>query len=357
MIRQLSVQLAKRSYPIRIGTDLLDDSASLQSLIAGKHVLVVSDENIAPHYLSSVEKALSHKTFRSIVLPAGEQEKNLARFSELMNCLSDMQASRDVTLIALGGGVVGDLTGFAAACWMRGVRFIQIPTTLLAMVDSSVGGKTAIDLPSGKNLIGAFHQPIAVIADLNTLRTLPAREIYAGLAEIIKYGAAFDIGFFSWLEKNIDALLALDETAMTEAISRSCRHKASVVARDETEQGERMLLNLGHTFGHAIETAQGYGGLLHGEAVAVGMCLAAKLSVLMKRAPKTDTDRLIQLLKRAHLPTTIPDGLDPQALLAHMQLDKKAVSGRLRLILWKALGRADVVNDVPEDAILSVLSS
>jgi 3-dehydroquinate synthase len=357
MMRQLSVQLAKRSYPIRIGAHLLDDGASLQSLIVGKHVLVVSDKNIAPHYLGAVEKALTQKTFRSIVLPAGEQEKNLARFSELMNCLSDMQASRDVTLIALGGGVIGDLTGFAAACWMRGVRFIQIPTTLLAMVDSSVGGKTAIDLPSGKNLIGAFHQPIAVIADLNTLRTLPTREIHAGLAEIIKYGAAFDIGFFSWLEKNIDALLALDETAMTEAISRSCRHKAAVVARDETEQGERMLLNLGHTFGHAIETEQGYGGLLHGEAVAVGMCLAAKLSVLMKRAAKSDTDRLIQLLQRANLPTSIPEGLDPKALIAHMRLDKKAVSGRLRLILWKALGRADVVNDVPEDAILSVLSS
>jgi 3-dehydroquinate synthase len=357
MMRQLSVQLAKRSYPIRIGAHLLDDSASLQSLIIGKHVLVVSDENVAPHYLAAVEKALTHKTFRCIVLPAGEQEKNLTRFSELMHCLSDMQASRDVTLIALGGGVVGDLTGFAAACWMRGVRFIQIPTTLLAMVDSSVGGKTAIDLPSGKNLIGAFHQPIAVIADLTTLSTLPPREIHAGLAEIIKYGAAFDTGFFSWLEKNIDALLALDETTMTEAISRSCRHKASIVARDETEQGERMLLNLGHTFGHAIETEQGYGGLLHGEAVAVGMCLAAKLSVLMKRAPKTDTDRLIQLLKRANLPTAVPEGLDPKALFAHMQLDKKAVSGRLRLILWKALGRADVVNDVPEDAILSVLSS
>jgi 3-dehydroquinate synthase len=355
-MRQISVQLAKRSYPIRIGANLLSDSASLNSLVMGKHALIVSDENVAPHYLANVEGALQNKSYRSIVLPAGEQEKNISRFAELMSILADMKASRDVTLIALGGGVIGDLTGFAAACWMRGVRFVQIPTTLLAMVDSSVGGKTAVDLPSGKNLVGAFHQPVAVIADLNTLKTLPERELRSGLAEIIKYGAAFDVGFFSWLEKHIEELLALDETALTEAISRSCRHKAGVVSRDETEQGERMLLNLGHTFGHAIESEQAYGGLLHGEAVAVGMCLAARLSTQLKRATKTDTERLISLLKRAGLPTNVPEGLDSKALLARMQLDKKAVSGNLRLILWKALGRADVVNDVPHDAILSVLN-
>jgi 3-dehydroquinate synthase len=354
-MRQLSVQLSKRSYPIHIGAGLLEQSTLLQGLVLGKHALIVSDENVAPHYLAKVEAALAKKTFRSVVIPAGEQEKTLARFSQLMDTLATMQASRDVTLIALGGGVVGDLTGFAAACWMRGVRFIQIPTTLLAMVDSSVGGKTAVDLPSGKNLVGAFHQPIAVLADLNTLKTLPPREVRAGLAEIIKYGAAFDVGFFSWLEKNIDALLALDETALTEAISRSCRHKAGVVSRDETEQGERMLLNLGHTFGHAIESEQGYGGLLHGEAVAVGMCLAARLSAQMKRASHHDVERLANLLTRAGLPTAIPEGLDAKALLARMQLDKKAVSGRVRLVLWKALGRADVVNDVPENTILSVL--
>jgi 3-dehydroquinate synthase len=356
MMRQLSVQLAKRSYPIHIGAGLLDNASICQGLVLGKHALIVSDENVAPHYLASVEKTLHNKTFRSIVLPAGEQEKTLARFSELMETLAAMHASRDVTLIALGGGVIGDLTGFAAACWMRGVRFIQIPTTLLAMVDSSVGGKTAVDLPSGKNLVGAFHQPIAVLADLNTLKTLPPREVRAGLAEVIKYGAAFDVGFFSWLEKNIDALLALDETALTEAISRSCRHKAGVVSRDETEQGERMLLNLGHTFGHAIESEQAYGGLLHGEAVAVGMCLAARLSAQLKRASRTDVERLVNLLTRTGLPTSIPEGLDGKALLARMQLDKKTVSGRLRLILWKALGRADVVTDVSENAILSVLN-
>ncbi|MEO6171900.1 MAG: 3-dehydroquinate synthase [Arenimonas sp.] len=356
-MRQISVQLAKRSYPIRIGNDVLDDTAALASLVMGKQALIVTDENIAPLYLSTIQNALQNKTIRTLILPPGEQEKNLTRFAEVMHVLADMKASRDVTLIALGGGVIGDLTGFAAACWMRGVRFVQIPTTLLAMVDSSVGGKTAVDLESGKNLVGAFHQPVAVLADLKTLKTLPERELKAGIAEVIKYGAAFDSGFFSWLEKHIEELLTLDETALIEAISRSCRQKAGVVSRDETEQGERMLLNLGHTFAHAIETEQGYGGCLHGEAVAIGMCLAAKLSAQLKRAPASDTERVINLLKRAGLPTALPDELDSEALLVRMKLDKKALSGNLRLILWRGLGRADVVVDVPETAILRVLSS
>ena len=355
-MRQISVQLAKRSYPIRIGNDVLSDTAALASLVMGKQALIVTDENIAPLYLPIIQAALQSKSIHTLVFPPGEQEKNLARFTEIMHTLAEIKASRDVTLIALGGGVVGDLTGFAAACWMRGVRFVQIPTTLLAMVDSSVGGKTAVDLASGKNLVGAFHQPVAVLADLRTLKTLPDRELKAGLAEVIKYGAAFDVGFFSWLEKNIDALLAQDETALTEAISRSCRQKAGVVSRDETEQGERMLLNLGHTFGHAIETAQGYGGYLHGEAIAIGMCLAAKLSAQMKRAPAADAERLVTLLKRTGLPTELPAELDSEALLQHMKLDKKALSGALRLILWRGLGRADVVADVPETTILRALS-
>jgi 3-dehydroquinate synthase len=355
-MRQIQVSLAKRSYPIRIGTDVLNDTAALASLVIGKQALIISDENIAPLYLPMIQSALENKTVQTLVFPAGEQEKNLSRFTEVMHVLAGMKASRDVTLIALGGGVVGDLTGFAAACWMRGVRFVQIPTTLLAMVDSSVGGKTAVDLSSGKNLVGAFHQPVAVLADLRTLKTLPERELKAGLAEVIKYGAAFDVGFFSWLEKHIEELLALDETALTEAISRSCRQKAGVVSRDETEQGERMLLNLGHTFGHAIETEQGYGGYLHGEAIAIGMCLAAKLSAQMKRASTADAERLVALLKRAGLPTSLPAELDAEALLMRMKLDKKALSGALRLILWRGMGRADVVADVPETAILRALS-
>ena len=355
-MRQIQVSLAKRSYPIRIGNDVLADTAALASLVMGKQALIITDENIAPFYLPAIQAALQSKTVQTLIFPPGEQEKNLVRFTEVMHVLAEMKASRDVTLIALGGGVVGDLTGFAAACWMRGVRFIQIPTTLLAMVDSSVGGKTAVDLESGKNLVGAFHQPVAVLADLTTLKTLPERELKAGLAEVIKYGAAFDVGFFSWLEKHVEELLALDETGLTEAISRSCRHKAGVVSRDETEQGERMLLNLGHTFAHAIETEQGYGGFLHGEAVAIGMCLAARLSAQLKRAPAADAERLGNLLKRAGLPTSLPAELDSEALLMRMKLDKKALSGSLRLILWRGLGRADVVADVPETAILRVLS-
>lgn len=355
-MRQIQVSLAKRSYPIRIGNDVLSDTAALLSLVMGKQALIITDENIAPLYLPAVQAALKTKTVHTLIFPPGEQEKNLARFAEVMQVLAGMKASRDVTLIALGGGVVGDLTGFAAACWMRGVRFVQIPTTLLAMVDSSVGGKTAVDLESGKNLVGAFHQPVAVLADLSTLKTLPERELKAGLAEVIKYGAIFDVGFFSWLEKHIEQLLALDETALTEAISRSCRQKAGVVSRDETEHGERMLLNFGHTFGHAIETEQGYGGYLHGEAVAIGMCLAAKLSTQLKRAPAADAERLIKLLTRAGLPTSLPAELDSEALLMRMKLDKKAISGALRLILWRGLGRADVVPDVAEAAILHVLA-
>jgi 3-dehydroquinate synthase len=237
------------------------------------------------------------------------------------------------------------------------VRYVQLPTTLLAMVDSSVGGKTAVDLPSGKNLVGAFHQPAAVLADIDTLATLPERELRAGLAEVIKYGAIFDVGFISWLERNIEALRARDALALTEAIARSCRHKAAIVVRDETEQGERMLLNFGHTFGHAIETEQGYGGLLHGEAVAVGMLLAARLATQLGRAPAADAQRLQALLQNFGLPTAIPPGLRPEALLQRMRLDKKALSGALRLILWRGIGQAEVVRDVPDTEILSLLQT
>jgi 3-dehydroquinate synthase len=329
-MRRLEVELGARRYPIRIGPGLLADADTLRAMVVGRHCLVVTDETIAGLYLQPVLSALEGKQVRTVALPPGEAEKNLARFAELMQALADLGASRDVTLIALGGGVVGDLTGFAAACWMRGVRFIQLPTTLLAMVDSSVGGKTAVDLPQGKNLVGAFHQPAAVIADTDTLATLPIRELRAGLAEVVKYGAIADPEFFGWLESHADALLAREPSALTEAIARSCAHKAGIVARDETEQGERAFLNFGHTFGHAIETEQGYGGLLHGEAVAVGMVLAARLSAALNRAPESDTGRLIALLDALGLPTRVPQGLQPAALLERMRLDKKAVSGSLR---------------------------
>lgn len=354
-VRELQVELGERRYPIRIGRGLLDDPAALATLVTGRHALVVTDANVAPHYLARVQAALSGKTTGTVVLPAGEQEKTLARFGDVMAALAALGASRDATVVALGGGVVGDLAGFAAACWMRGVRFVQLPTTLLAMVDSSVGGKTAVDLPQGKNLVGAFHQPAAVLADVATLDTLPPRELRAGLAEVVKYGAIGDAAFFGWLEEHAEALLARDPDALAHAIATSCAHKAGIVARDETEQGERMLLNFGHTFGHAIETQQGYGGLLHGEAIAVGMVLAARLSADLGRAPWSDTARLAALLGRLELPVELPPGLSGDALLARMRLDKKAVSGAVRLILWNGLGQAEVVNGVADADILPVL--
>ena len=356
-LHELQVELGARRYPIRIGRGLLDQPEALAALVTGRHALVVTDGNVAPHYLARVQSALAGKAVQALVLPPGEQEKTLARFTEVMATLAAMGASRDATVVALGGGVVGDLAGFAAACWMRGVRFVQLPTTLLAMVDSSVGGKTAVDLPQGKNLVGAFHQPAAVLADTATLDTLPEREFSAGLAEVVKYGAIADAGFFAWLEDNAEALMARNPDALAHAIATSCRHKAGIVARDETEQGERMLLNFGHTFGHAIETGQGYGGLLHGEAIAVGMVLAARLSADRGRAPWSDTARLAALLERFDLPVALPAGLSGEMLLGHMKLDKKAVSGRIRLILWAGLGQAEVVPDVPESEILPVLEA
>ncbi|PIQ38342.1 MAG: 3-dehydroquinate synthase [Lysobacterales bacterium CG17_big_fil_post_rev_8_21_14_2_50_64_11] len=351
----LRVALGARSYPIDIGAGLLDDAPRWLPLLRGRHVLVVSDANVAPHYLARVQAALTRHTHRALVLPAGEQEKTLHRFGEVLAALAHLGASRDATLIALGGGVIGDLSGFAAACWMRGIAFVQMPTTLLAMVDSSVGGKTAVDLASGKNLVGAFHQPVGVLADTNTLVTLPVRELRAGLAEVVKYGALGDAAFFDWLDAHCDALLACDNTTISEAIARSCAHKAAIVARDETEQGERALLNLGHTFGHAIEAEQGYGGLLHGEAVAVGMVLAARCSAALGLAAAGDGERLAALLTRFGLPTAIPPGLAAERLLARMRLDKKAVSGSIRLVLWHGIGQAFIAPDVAEHALLAVL--
>jgi 3-dehydroquinate synthase len=322
----------------------------------GRQVLVISDDNVARHYLQRVRAGLDGLDHASFVLPPGEGEKTLARFGEAIDALASLRASRDACVIALGGGVIGDLAGFAAACWMRGIAFVQMPTTLLAMVDSSVGGKTAIDLPQGKNLVGAFHQPRAVIADTDTLATLPDRELRAGLAEVVKYGAIFDAGFLDWLDDHADTLLARDADALAEAILRSCRYKADVVARDETEQGERALLNFGHTFGHALETAGGYERFRHGEAVALGMVIAARLSAQLGRAPAADAQRLSDLLARFGLPVEIPAGFDPAYLLQLMRLDKKSLSGRLRLILWRHAGAAEIVSGVEDADILNALT-
>jgi 3-dehydroquinate synthase len=357
-------------YAITIGTGLLEPTASnaqhLAHVLRGRHVLIASDSHVAPLYAQRVE-ALLHATKPNLtvahwVMPAGEQEKTLARFGECLDTLAVLGATRDATVVALGGGVVGDLAGFAAACWMRGVDCIQMPTTLLSMVDSSVGGKTAVDLPHGKNLVGAFHPPRAVLADTAVLRTLPDRELRAGLAEVVKYGAIFDADFLDWLDRHAEALLARDDHALAEAIARSCEFKADVVARDPYEHGHRALLNFGHTFGHAIEAEQGYAGtgrnaLNHGEAVAVGMVLAARLSTWLGMAPSEDGDRLRALLHRFGLPTALPAGLEEGALIARMRLDKKADAHGLRFVLWDGAGAARVVSGVSEDTVRAVLEA
>ena len=356
----LQVELGERSYPIRIAAGLFDRKSAFADVVFGRHVLLVTDSNVAPLYLERIRRILpgAHEAAVHIV-PAGEKFKTLGSCASIFTALADMQASRDVLVIALGGGVIGDLAGFAAACWMRGVRYLQIPTTLLAMVDSSVGGKTAVDLPQGKNLVGAFHQPCAVAIDTHMLATLPKRELSAGLAEVVKYGAIGDAQFFDWVEQNADALIGGDANTLAEAVRRSCAHKARVVAEDETEQGARALLNFGHTFGHALEAEIGYGLILHGEAVAIGMMLASRFSSELGHAPLMDAARLAALLERLDLPTEIPlglaRGLSPKALLARMRLDKKNVSGRLRLVLWRGIGEAFVAENIDTQHVLEVL--
>jgi len=356
---EIRVELGTRSYPIAIGAGLLDDAARFAQAIRGRHVLIVSNDIVAPLYLARLRATLARADARlqvaELILPDGEAHKTLDSAARVFDALAAMKASRDATILALGGGVIGDLAGFSAACWMRGIAFLQVPTTLLAMVDSSVGGKTGVDLRAGKNLVGAFHQPRAVIIDSDTLATLRPRELAAGFAEVMKYGALGDADFFAWLEQNIEALRARDASALAQAIAHCCTQKAGIVARDETEQGERALLNLGHTFGHALETATGYGALLHGEAIAIGMLLAARLSAQLGLSSPADTARLEALLQRFGLPTRIPPGVDADALIDLMRLDKKNLSGRLRLILWRGIGRAEIVPDVDAAAIRLVL--
>ncbi len=346
-------------YRIDIGTGLLQDAAALAAHWRGRHALIVSDSHVAPLYVEAVQTALREaKPGARIalhVMEAGEASKTLANFGAVVDSLAHLGATRDACVFALGGGVVGDLAGFAAASWMRGIDCVQLPTSLLAMVDSSVGGKTAVDIPAGKNLVGAFHLPRAVLIDTAALATLPPRELHAGLAEVVKYGAIFDAGFIDWLESNVDALLALDPAAIAHAIAASCRYKAAVVERDPFERGERALLNFGHSFAHAIETEQGYGALVHGEAVAVGMVLAARLSARLGMAGDADADRLQALLARFGLPVAVPAGLAADALIARMRLDKKNDARGLRLVLWEGIGRARAVPGIAEDAVRSVL--
>ena len=354
-MRSLIVQLGDRSYPIYIEAGLLERAEIIVPTLPGHDVLIVTNETIAPLYLESLLSGLGDLRVESLILPDGEKFKTLDTLNRIFDCLLEHRYSRDCTLIALGGGVVGDITGFAAASYQRGVAFVQVATTLLAQVDSSVGGKTGVNHARGKNMIGAFHQPRAVLADPATLNTLADRELSAGVAEIIKYGLICDSEFFDWLEENIEALLARDVFALTTAIKRSCEIKAEIVSADEREGGTRALLNLGHTFAHAIENALGYGEWLHGEAVGVGLYLAAHLSTQMGWMGAEQMQRLERLLKKAHLPTTLPPGVTPAQIVELMKRDKKVVGGAIRLILLKGIGQALITSEFEPARVVETL--
>ena len=343
-MRQLSVDLGERSYPIFIGENLFK-SVDLQSLISGRQVMIVTNETIAPLYLDALKQQLPDLQVDEVILPDGESFKTLENLNSIFDALLQMRHNRTTTLIALGGGVVGDMTGFAAASYQRGVDFIQIPTTLLSQVDSSVGGKTGVNHPLGKNMIGAFYQPKAVLADTSILRSLPPRELAAGLAEVIKYGLIYDDSFLAWIEENIDALNGCESQALVQAVYRSCEIKAEVVAQDEREGGIRAILNLGHTFGHAIETDQGYGTWLHGEAVGAGMWMAADLSKRLGWLSGEDLERIEALLKAAHLPCKPPATMSPNRFRELMSVDKKVLNGRIRLVLLHSMGQAVVTEE------------
>jgi 3-dehydroquinate synthase len=352
-MERILVDLAERSYPISIGAGLFNDSAYFSSLSPKRKVVVISNVTVAPLYADKVLAQIKQQGCETALLelPDGEQYKSLDVFNTIMSFLIEGNYSRDVVLVALGGGVIGDLVGFAAACYQRGVDFIQVPTTLLSQVDSSVGGKTAVNHPLGKNMIGAFYQPKSVLIDIDCLKTLPEREFAAGIAEVIKYGIIYDAAFFAWLEENLDKLYALDEEALTYAIARCCAIKAEVVNLDEKESGIRALLNLGHTFGHAIEAELGYGVWLHGEAVAAGTVMAARTAQLQGDLDEQQVERIEKLLLRAKLPVHTPESMSFDDFMRHMMRDKKVLAGQLRLVLPTTVGTAEVVADVPTERI------
>lgn len=354
---RLDVELGERAYPIVIGRGLLTDPDQYRPFVIGRRVMIVSNETVAPLYLEAVRQGLADFETAEVILPDGEQHKDLATLNRIFDALLEQHFGRDTTLVALGGGVVGDMAGFAAACYQRGVPFIQVPTTLLAQVDSSVGGKTGVNHPAGKNMIGAFHQPRAVIADTDTLATLPGRELSAGLAEVIKYGLIADRPFFDWLEEQAESLRALEPAALATAIARSCRNKALVVAADEREAGQRALLNLGHTFGHAIEAGAGYGEWLHGEAVGVGLVMAARLSQRLGWLDEEAVSRVRRLVSRCGLPLVPPADLAPERWLELMAVDKKVQDGQLRLVLLRGIGEAVLTSDVDADLLRASIQS
>lgn len=358
-VQTLNVELGEeRRYPIFVGKNIINDSQYFAPYIKGRQVCIVTNETIAPLYLNSMVGMLSSQyQVDTVVLPDGEQHKTQDTIMKIYDCLLENKHNRTTTIIALGGGVVGDMSGYAAASYQRGVNFIQVPTTLLSQVDSSVGGKTGVNHPLGKNMIGAFHQPQAVIIDIDVLQTLPAREFSAGIAEVVKYGLINDLDFYEWLEANMSALLSLDNNILIESILRSCQNKADVVGQDEKESGIRAILNLGHTFGHAIESSQGYGVWLHGEAVAIGMMLAIKLSSIVGWIDEHEVARLSTLLSVAKLPVSVPEGMSDQQFLDLMAVDKKVVDGSLRLVLLEKMGQAIVTSDVKQSNIMQSIQS
>ena len=353
-MQRIEVDLGSRSYPIFIGAGAMRLKDALDQVIPARDVLIVTNTIVGPLYAAGLTAALAPRRCLEVSLPDGETHKTLANVSRLLDVLISNRFARDSCVVALGGGIVGDMAGFAAACYQRGIAFVQVPTTLLAQVDSSVGGKTGVNHPGGKNLIGAFHQPAAVFADTDALRTLPDRELRAGLAEVIKYGLIVDREFFDWLEANATRLLARDTDALTHAIRRSCEIKAEIVARDERELGDRALLNLGHTFGHAIESATNYSTWLHGEAVGAGMLLAADMSQRLGWMSGADVERIERMLKAFGLRTDVSE-LAAGTLAEKMKIDKKVAAGRIRLVLLKAIGKSVVTGDYDDDALRETL--
>jgi 3-dehydroquinate synthase len=351
----LQLDLGNRSYPIYIDSGLFNNSDLFSSHIRNKRVCIVTNTIVAPLYLASIKEKLANFELDEIILPDGEAEKSLANFERIMSHLLANEHGRDTTLIALGGGVIGDITGFAAASYQRGIDFVQVPTTLLSQVDSSVGGKTAVNHPLGKNMIGAFYQPKAVIIDIDSLATLPEREFNAGMAEVIKYGILGDYDFFVWLELNITSIKAGDKETLSQMIEKCCQCKADIVASDETEAGVRALLNLGHTFGHAIEAEQGYGNWLHGEAVATGMVLAAKLAVAMNLLEVSEICRIESLIKAFDLPLIAPKTMGLDDFVRHMRRDKKNIGGKLRFIVPTAIGQSEIRDDVTIEMLQQIL--
>lgn len=354
-MKTLTVDLGDRSYPIHIGAGLLKQTEIIKPYIHGKTTVTISNTTVAPLYLQQAHQLISDKRNTDIILPDGEEYKNAQTLEQIYTEMLEARCDRKTTLIALGGGVVGDVSGFAAASYQRGIKFIQIPTTLLSMVDSSVGGKTGINHPLGKNMIGAFHQPQCVIIDTETLNTLDDRQLSAGIAEVIKYGYINDIEFIHWLDENMDKLLKRDPDALAYAIHRSCEHKAKIVAADEKEAGQRALLNLGHTFGHAIETGMGYGKWLHGEAISAGMIMAAELSKSHGWITDNEVNSIRALLKKANLPVDPPSKIGREQFQQLMSIDKKVQDGVLHLVLMKSLGESFISSDFDQQALRKVL--